>query len=319
MEAGAVVGREGLNRLHKEARSRCINVAREVVKIIHLNLGTSFFQYDASLVRDGCFFAAFLLAGESGTENDVHACLQALNEMRWVFSKSEERINAVKMMWGSRAQSQTHAVESASPVLGGAPSYSPDGLSYPRKQPSRAVTMPSLSITTGLAARSPSVPSSGLSQDGSWGSTSSGNMHPHSEPTTHRGSPIISRSPPYSGATQIADVSRTSASKAPVIVSSSAILPPTGATMRTMQNPSYYYSAYGLSMVAEASSSAPATSLAGPSTSTMHIPSYTEAGYHTDGAVPFAAPAIPQDTTMLTATSTPEEEEEGHYVTERYY
>ena len=78
-----VTSREGLGRLHEKAKSRCVSVVREVVKIIQHNLGTSFFQYDASLVRDGCFFAAFLLAGETGSGSDVQACLQALNEMRW--------------------------------------------------------------------------------------------------------------------------------------------------------------------------------------------------------------------------------------------
>lgn len=314
-----VVSREGLSRLYEKAKSCCASVVGQVVEIVQLGLGTSFFQYDASLVRDGCFFAAFLLAGENGSGSDVQACLQALNEMRWVFSKSEERIHTVQMIWGARAHGQAHSAESTSPVLGGTPSFSPDSLSYQRKQPLRSLTMPSLSITTGFAARPPSAPSTGLSQDGSWGSTGSGAMHTHSEPATHRSSPIVSRTPPYSSTSQLADVSRASTSKAPLVASSSALLSPqTSAAMRTMQDP-YYYSAYGMSIVTDGSSNAAASSLAGPSTSAMHIPSYPDTGFHTDGAVPFAVSSMSRDTTMLTATSTPEDDDEGHFVAESYY
>ena len=315
---------EGLSRLYEKAKSRCVSVVREVVKIIQHNLGSSFFQYDASLVRDGCFFAAFLLAGETGSAADVQACLQALNEMRWVFSKSEERIQTIQMIWGARAHGQAPSAGSISPVLGANASYSPEEHSYPRKQSVRAVTMPSLSITTGLAARPTSASSAGLSHDGSWGSTvstSSGSMHAHAEPSTHRTSPITSRTPPYGSASQVASVSR--AGKAPLVASSSTLLSPTtSATLRTLQDSSYYYGAYGMPVVPEASSSAASSSLAGPSTGTLHahLSSYPGAGYHTDGGVPFAAPTVHQDTGMLQSSSTPEEDDDGHYnVTDRYY
>ena len=64
------------------------------------------------------------------------------------------------------------------------------------------------------------------------------------------------------------------------------------------------------------------SSLAGPSTGTLHahLSSYPGAGYHTDGGVPFAAPTVHQDTGMLQSSSTPEEDDDGHYnVTDRYY
>ncbi|KIP09099.1 hypothetical protein PHLGIDRAFT_126553 [Phlebiopsis gigantea 11061_1 CR5-6] len=323
-EAGRVTNHEGLSRLYEKAKSRCVSVVREVVKIIQRNLGSSFFQYDTSLVRDGCFFAAFLLAGEAGTANDVQVCIQALDEMRWVFSKSEERIQTIQMIWGARAHGQAPSAGSISPVLGGHSSYSPEEHSYPRKQPVRAVTMPSLSVTTGLAVRPPSASSAALSHDGSWGSTistSSGSMHAHAEPSTHRTSPITSRTPPYGSASQFASASR--AAKVPLVASSSALLSPTtSATLRTIQDSSYYYGAYGMSVVPEVSSSTASSSLAGPSTGTMHphLSSYTGAGFHTDGSVPFAAPVVHQDPTMLQSSSTPEEDDDVHYnVTDRYY
>jgi hypothetical protein len=38
-----------------------------------------FFEWDASLVRDGTFYAAKLLPRMGGSEDDIAICLQALN------------------------------------------------------------------------------------------------------------------------------------------------------------------------------------------------------------------------------------------------
>lgn len=56
-------------------------------------------------MRDGCFFAGVLLAGDSGTEEEVSVCLQALRNMRWAFSKSAEREHTLKMVWEQRITS----------------------------------------------------------------------------------------------------------------------------------------------------------------------------------------------------------------------
>nr|VWO98786.1 cAMP-dependent protein kinase catalytic subunit [Ganoderma boninense] len=90
-------------RLHMKANAKCHTVVRHVVTILRRNLGSPFFQFDAALVRDGCFFAGFLLAGESGTREDVEVCLAALSEMRWAFSKSDERQRTVRLVWDARA------------------------------------------------------------------------------------------------------------------------------------------------------------------------------------------------------------------------
>lgn len=78
------------------------DVAGQIVTLIRRHLGSSFFQYDASLVRDGCFYAGLCLARDSGTEEDIRTCVQALEEMRWAFSKSEERIATLKWAWENR-------------------------------------------------------------------------------------------------------------------------------------------------------------------------------------------------------------------------
>ncbi|THH20358.1 hypothetical protein EW146_g982 [Bondarzewia mesenterica] len=96
------VASEAANRLLKAATARCYAAAKQVVAIIRRHVGTPFFEYDACLARDGLFFAAFMLAGECGTEDEVKVCIQALRQMRWAFSKNEEREKTVRMAWEAR-------------------------------------------------------------------------------------------------------------------------------------------------------------------------------------------------------------------------
>jgi hypothetical protein len=116
------------HHLHVVATRKCLGLLPCVLRIIkyHLQDGHSagFFQWDAGLVRDGCFFAGFLAAGVEGdiidssidernedftggqghlsVEEGVGLCLAALKEMRWAFSKSEEREETVRMVWENR-------------------------------------------------------------------------------------------------------------------------------------------------------------------------------------------------------------------------
>lgn len=70
-------------RLHSIAEAKCQDVVQHVVGLVHRHLGTSFFEYDASMVRDGCFFAGYMLATDEGTEEQCDICVKALSEMRW--------------------------------------------------------------------------------------------------------------------------------------------------------------------------------------------------------------------------------------------
>jgi hypothetical protein len=81
--------------------------------------GTGLFGWDAGLVRDGCFFAGYLVAGGErealGGEYDsiereersfdpeegMDICMKALTGMRWAFSKTEERERTLRMVWES--------------------------------------------------------------------------------------------------------------------------------------------------------------------------------------------------------------------------
>ena len=73
-----------------------------------------FFMYDAGLVKDGGIFAGFMLAQgdfeEEGhslelgmdVEDGVEVCLHALGAMEWVFAKSDEWQQTIRMVWEVR-------------------------------------------------------------------------------------------------------------------------------------------------------------------------------------------------------------------------
>lgn len=100
-----------IQQLHAHADDRCQHFAHLVVQIVRKLLGNGVFEYDASLVRDGCFYAGVSLAGESGTEDEVKTCIQALREMRWAFSKSDEREHTLKMVWDQRISTERRRLE----------------------------------------------------------------------------------------------------------------------------------------------------------------------------------------------------------------
>ena len=170
---------ETIARLHHKANGKCHSAVRQVVSILRKNLGTPFFQYDAALVRDGCFFAGFLLAGESGTREDVEVCLAALSDMRWAFSKKDERQRTVRLVWDARAaqsRGQSSRGFSASPsedTIRGPGVY--EG-SYVRRALMRPTSVPPLSLsgTTLGPSFDGSAPPTACTADGRWPSTTSG-------------------------------------------------------------------------------------------------------------------------------------------------
>ena len=121
-----------VSHLHAIAEQKCRKGALLVVGIIRRtfgqvynsngqqNAGCILFQFDASLVRDGIFFAGFLLASEVDVarEGDLEYCLSALREMRWAFSKSEEREHNLTMVWETRTSQaqQMHGRSSNYPL-----------------------------------------------------------------------------------------------------------------------------------------------------------------------------------------------------------
>lgn len=114
------------HHLHSIATRKCLSLLPSILQIIKYHLtraergldAPGLFEWDAGLVRDGCFFAGFLAAGVEGdtiepgsdesdervfsTEEGVALCLTALSTMKWAFSKSEEREETVRMVWENR-------------------------------------------------------------------------------------------------------------------------------------------------------------------------------------------------------------------------
>lgn len=90
------------------AKSKCDFKTRQIMSIVRQHVGTRsapqpermrpcqltlrrFFEWDASLVRDGTYYAAMLMAKHYGSDDDIALCVQALNELRWAHAKAWSR------------------------------------------------------------------------------------------------------------------------------------------------------------------------------------------------------------------------------------
>ncbi|GJJ12260.1 hypothetical protein Clacol_006501 [Clathrus columnatus] len=138
-----------LLRLHAIAEAKCQDVAQHVLSLVRRHIGTSFFAYDASLVRDGCFFAGYMLSGDELSEEQYEywACFQR------GFSKSEERIQTLRMIWETKKTSLTDSnVRRGMPP---SPPVPPSPLHRYGEYPSSEVT----AIHSTLTTPSPGMPS----------------------------------------------------------------------------------------------------------------------------------------------------------------
>ncbi|KXN90525.1 hypothetical protein AN958_04197 [Leucoagaricus sp. SymC.cos] len=135
-------------QLFTVANRKCLNRLSLVIDIIkrHLSSGTTedsaIFRWDTGLIRDGCFFAAYLAASidsdvleaaaddpdlkENGispssprcsTEESVAICMAAFARMRWVCSKNDERQQTIKIVWDSRKSRRHHQSHRSEPDL----------------------------------------------------------------------------------------------------------------------------------------------------------------------------------------------------------
>ncbi|ODN79767.1 hypothetical protein L202_03678 [Cryptococcus amylolentus CBS 6039] len=87
------------------ARSKCEMKTRQILVLVRKYVGTTFFEWDASLVRDGTYYAALWVARGMGTGEDVGVCLRALNELRWAHAKAVERSADLRKLWHEHASS----------------------------------------------------------------------------------------------------------------------------------------------------------------------------------------------------------------------
>ncbi|WRT66252.1 uncharacterized protein IL334_003205 [Kwoniella shivajii] len=85
------------------SKDKCEVQTRQIMEIVRRHVGTRFFEWDASLVRDGTYYAAMLLAQAGGSDEDIQICIRALNELRWAHAKAWERSADLRKEWQDRA------------------------------------------------------------------------------------------------------------------------------------------------------------------------------------------------------------------------
>ena len=123
------------HHLYVLATRKCMEMLPRVLRIIKRHIaigdreGSGLFRWDAGIVSDGCFFAGYLAAGGESRDIDgadgfhemqfkdegpgmspeesVEICLRAFSEMRWAFSKGEEREQTIRMVWATKRISAT--------------------------------------------------------------------------------------------------------------------------------------------------------------------------------------------------------------------
>nr|ODN88362.1 hypothetical protein L203_02975 [Cryptococcus depauperatus CBS 7841] len=89
-------------RLLEISKSKVEVKTKQIVELVKKHVGTRFFEWDASLVRDGTYYAAMWLVKDGGSEDDIAVCIQALNEIRWAHAKSWERSVELRSAWEKR-------------------------------------------------------------------------------------------------------------------------------------------------------------------------------------------------------------------------
>ena len=153
-----------IQRLYSIAQSKCHYLVRTVGSLIKQHLGTSFFQYDAFQIRDGVFFAGLLLANDGiGSAEDINLCISALREMRWAYSKSEEREQSIRMVWQAKGSGARHEptpiIPSSFPVSFPAPT-----VGHYRTAMHPRIEVPVLtSVSSGSSSDEPHWPGSAVS------------------------------------------------------------------------------------------------------------------------------------------------------------
>lgn len=132
--------------LYNTANRKCLSRLPHVIDTLkrHLSSGivedAALFRWDTGLIRDGCFFAAYLAATMESdnlnptmddpdlkensigaihtrytAEESVAICLATFARMRWVSSKGEERQQTIKMIWDNRKGRRHHQSHRSEP------------------------------------------------------------------------------------------------------------------------------------------------------------------------------------------------------------
>jgi hypothetical protein len=159
--------REHVKALHQQSLQNCNVALRRVMSIIksHIDLSQSspFFAYDASLVRDACYFAAMLLTtSESGTyaneeelRRDIDFAIHAARSTRFAYGQCPQRERSIETLWDNRIHRLHHArtAQNRPPALNlAASNFFPVGSDSP------GLVMPYAQPPTSVAWQAPSRP-----------------------------------------------------------------------------------------------------------------------------------------------------------------
>ncbi len=104
------------------AEERCKEKLESVLSVVRKHTRSNAFAYEGSLIRDGVFFAAYMLADSRSSSDELESCLTALRQCRWAFCKSDEREQTLQHMRENQAAAVelpfAKMEETASPPLG---------------------------------------------------------------------------------------------------------------------------------------------------------------------------------------------------------
>ena len=94
--------------LHAYAYRQCQTLLPHILAILKRQMAipsSTFFTYDTGLIKDGCFFAGFMLTHadlEVNVPEGIQVVKRALASMRWILANNEERLQTISNLWESR-------------------------------------------------------------------------------------------------------------------------------------------------------------------------------------------------------------------------
>ncbi|KAF8308774.1 hypothetical protein DL93DRAFT_2086567 [Clavulina sp. PMI_390] len=175
---------KNLQNLHDLSESYCRDRFPRVMELVTHQLGSpTFFQWDASLVRDGTFYAGKWAATETnGSLDHVQTCITALRKMKWAFSLSEERIQTIQHAYNRRVYGGVGPSSPLTPFTGH-PDSRAEALREQVFAGSHFTSVPSMpSESAGLVGQDPFEASwHAAATQPAYGHHTQGDMHAHSE------------------------------------------------------------------------------------------------------------------------------------------
>ncbi|KAG8976034.1 hypothetical protein FRC05_004665 [Tulasnella sp. 425] len=114
-----------LMALHDMAKSRCSDRVARVLGILRHHTDSSFFELDAGLVEPGIVFAAEHFASNPESLEEFNYCIDALQKMRWAFSKGESQVERLNALWDSKRAAEAKRARPPQQRLLSSPLHAP--------------------------------------------------------------------------------------------------------------------------------------------------------------------------------------------------